>query len=145
VFDATWLDGSPTLGNQVTYSSVLSLCDQHMEELQLRVGLVGKVREALLVNLARPTSFDAVARHLQMTTRTLRRKLREKNASFRRLVDELRMRVGIKYLRDTNLTIEDIAYSLGFSDAANFRHAFRRWTKGAPNEFRGNAATSRDD
>jgi AraC-like DNA-binding protein len=35
------------------------------------------------------------------------------------------------------LTVEDIAESLGFSDAANFRHAFRRWTKAAPHEFRG--------
>ena len=46
------------------------------------------------------------------------------------------MTVAIKYLRDTELTIEEIADALGFSDAANFRHAFRRWTKGAPQEFR---------
>jgi AraC-like DNA-binding protein len=37
---------------------------------------------------------------------------------------------------DTNLTVEDIAYALGFSDAAAFRHAFRRWTKSAPHEYR---------
>jgi polyhydroxyalkanoate synthase subunit PhaC len=34
------------------------------------------------------------------------------------------------------LTNEDIAFALGFSDAANFRHAFRRWTKKTPREFR---------
>jgi AraC-like DNA-binding protein len=107
-----------------------------MEDLQLRIGLIGKVREILLVNLMRPTSFDAIAKHLHMTTRTLRRKLGEENTSFRKLVDELRMHVAIKYLRDTDLTTEEIAYALGFSDAANFRHAFRRWTKLAPLEFR---------
>jgi len=54
IFDAQWLDGAPQLGNEISYSLALDLCDQLMEELQLRLGLVGKVREILLVNLARP-------------------------------------------------------------------------------------------
>ncbi len=136
VFDAGWLDGTPQLGNEITYSAVLKLCDELLEEMQLGIGLAGKVRELLLINLMRPTSFDAIARYLNMTTRTLRRKLHEENTSFRQLADELRMQVAIKYLRDTDLTIEDIAYALGFSDAANFRHAFRRWTKAGPIEYR---------
>lgn len=144
VFDAKWLDGAPMLGNEVSYSLALDLCDQLVEEFQLRVGLVGKVREILLVNLARPTSFNAVARHLETSTRTLRRKLREENTSFRELVDELRMQMAIKYLRDTDLTVEEIAFSLGFSEAASFRQAFRRWTKGAPIEFRRLAKPLRD-
>ncbi len=136
VFDAKWLDGAPDLGNEITYESVLGLCNQLMDELQLRAGLAGKVREVLLGNLARPMSFDAIATQLKMTTRTLRRKLGDEDTSFRKLMDELRMQMAIKYLRDTDLTMEDIALSLGFSDAANFRHAFRRWTNRAPNEFR---------
>jgi AraC-like DNA-binding protein len=94
------------------------------------------VREALLVNLARPTSFNAVAKHLKIATRTLRRRLKEEDTSFRKLLDELRTQVAIKYLRDTDLTVEDIAQALDFSEAANFRHAFRRWTDGAPHQFR---------
>jgi AraC-like DNA-binding protein len=136
LFETHWLDGVPKLGNEITYAAVLKLCDEMMEELQLHIGLVGKVRQVLLVNLMRPTSFEAVADYLHMSTRTLRRKLVDENTSFRKLVDELRAQMAIKYLRDTNLTIEDIAYALGFSDAANFRHAFRRWTKSAPQQFR---------
>jgi AraC-like DNA-binding protein len=136
LFDTHWLDAQPKLGNEITYAAVLKLCDDLMEELQLQIGVIGQVRQILLVNLMRPTSFEAVAGYLHMSMRTLRRKLLEENTSFRKLVDELRMHMAIKYLRDTNLTIEDIAYSLGFSDAANFRHAFRRWTKTAPQQFR---------
>jgi hypothetical protein len=51
LFDAKWLEGKPELGNRITYLSVLRLCDRLMEELRLRVGLVGKVREVLLLNL----------------------------------------------------------------------------------------------
>jgi len=38
------------------------------------------------------------------------------------------MQIALKYLRTTGLANEDIALALGFSDAANFRRAFRRWT-----------------
>jgi AraC-like DNA-binding protein len=46
------------------------------------------------------------------------------------------MQCAVKYLRDTDLTNEDIALALGFSDAANFRQAFRRWTKKSPSQFK---------
>jgi AraC-like DNA-binding protein len=89
-----------------------------------------------MLNLMRPTNLEDVARNLNMSARTLRRKLREENTSFRQLVDELRRDFALRYLRDTDLTVEDIAETLGFSDAANFRHAFRRWTNASPHEFR---------
>ncbi len=78
------------------------------------------------------------AEYPKLLGRTLRRKLSDENTSFRQVADELRMEMAIRYLRDTELTVEDIAELLGFSDAANFRHAFRRWTNAAPNAFRGN-------
>jgi AraC-like DNA-binding protein len=136
LFDAKWLDGKPELGNRITYLSVLRQCDRLMEDLQLHVGVVGKVREVLLLNLARRARFDDVARRMQMSPRTLRRKLREENRTFREILDELRMQMATKYLSNTDLTIKEIALALGFSEAANFGHAFRRWTKRAPNELR---------
>jgi transcriptional regulator GlxA family with amidase domain len=136
VFDARWLDGTPRLGNELTYSALTKLCDELLDDFQLHAGLAGKVREVLLRNLAQPMGFEEIARRLAMTPRTLRRRLQEENTSFRSVVDELRMRVAIKYLRDTELPIEHIAASLGFSETANFRHAFRRWTENAPSEFR---------
>lgn len=136
VFDAEWLDREPRLGNENTHLSTLKLCDELMQDMQLQCGLAGKVRELLLVNLMRRTSFDATAKHLHMTARTLRRKLREEGTSFHKLADELRMRVAIKYLVYTELSTEDVASVLGFSDAASFRHAFRRWTKATPLQFR---------
>jgi AraC-like DNA-binding protein len=135
-FDVAWLDRTPNLGNEITYLTVVELCDRLMEDLQLRLGLAGKVRQLLLTNLMRPVSFSDVASNLNMSVRTLRRKLREENTSFRNLVDELRMEIAIRYLRETDLAVEHISELLGFSDVANFRQAFRRWTKAAPHKFR---------
>jgi AraC-like DNA-binding protein len=136
VFDTAYLDSRPEHGNEITSSTVLDLCESLLAELALRAGTAGKVREILLVNLIRPASFETVASGLHMTTRTLRRKLDEEGTSFRKLVDELKMKVAVKYLRDTELTVDDVAYSLGFSEAAIFRRAFRRWTDKSPREFR---------
>jgi AraC-like DNA-binding protein len=46
------------------------------------------------------------------------------------------MRLAIDYLSQTRMTNEEIAIRLGYSDAANFRHAFLRWTGRSPSEFR---------
>ena len=137
VFDAAFLDGRPEYGNELSHASVMKLCDELLGELEARAGVAGKVRAILLANLMRPTSLEAAAARLHLTARTLRRKLDEESTSFRRLVDELRMQVAIKYLRDTELTVDDIAYSLGFSEATVFRRAFRRWTGSGLREFRG--------
>lgn len=78
----------------------------------------------------------AVSKRLGVPVRTLKRRLQQQGTSYREIVDEVRTEVAIKYLRETDLSIEDIAYSLGFSEAANFRRAFRRWTKETPNQFK---------
>jgi len=135
-FDVAWLDRTPNLGNEITYLTVVEICDSLMEDLQLRLGLAGKVRQLLLTNLMRPVSFSDGASNLNMSVRTLRRKLREEKTSFRNLVDELRMEIAIRYLRETDITVEHISELLGFSGVANFRQAFRRWTKAAPHKFR---------
>jgi AraC-like DNA-binding protein len=49
---------------------------------------------------------------------------------------EVRMRLAIEYLRKTQMTNEEIASRLGYSEAANFRHAFARWTRKSPSAFR---------
>ena len=62
--------------------------------------------------------------------------MRQQGFSFRELHDELRTQIALKYLRSTDLANEDIALALGFSDAANFRRAFHRWTGKAPSDIR---------
>ncbi len=136
LFDATWLHGSPVFGNEISYASVVSLCDDLQDRLQNRIGVAGKVRTFLLATLGRHANLDDVATHFDTPVRTLRRKLREEGTSFRELLDQLRAEVAVKYLRDTAMTIDDIAHALGFSETANFRHAFQRWNRASPQEYR---------
>jgi AraC-like DNA-binding protein len=94
------------------------------------------VRRSLLAASPGAPGFEAVASDLGLSPRTLRRRLSEEHTSFRRIADELRAEMAIKYIRETDLSLDEIASTLGFSEPAAFRHAFRRWTKAAPSRFR---------
>ena len=142
VFDATLLDAVPPLGDRLTNPTILKMCDKLLEEFELRHGLSGKVREALLANLAEATPVDDIARHLGQSPRTLRRKLQEEGASIQKLRDELRLQFAIKYLRDTDMTVEEASDALGFNEASNFRRAFARWTNMSPQQFRAIASNA---
>lgn len=135
-FDSKWLDGEPQFGNEMAHNELARICDGLLEEFSLRVGIAGRVREILLVNRMSRLSIAAVAKQLHMTERTLRRRLRDENTSFRAVLAELRMRLATKYLRDTDLSIGEIARSLGFSEDVSFRQSFRRWSDVAPHAFR---------
>ncbi|WP_257170020.1 AraC family transcriptional regulator [Bradyrhizobium sp. SRS-191] len=136
LFPAGWLDEKPSLGNPVTYAQVADICDKLLTELKQNTGVAGKVRQVLLANLESPPDADALAGQLGLSPRTLRRRLQQEHTSYRELIDDLRAQTAIRYIRDTRLTVETIAFLLGFSDPAAFRYAFRRWTNTAPNAFR---------
>jgi AraC-like DNA-binding protein len=137
IFRSAWLDQAANLGNKTTYPAIVALCDDLLNDLKSRIGVAGEIRALLLRDITNPPTLAAVAKLLEVSDRSLRRQLREQGISFRGLLDELRMQIALKYLRTTRLANEDIALSLGFSDAANFRRAFRRWTNKSPSEIRG--------
>jgi AraC-like DNA-binding protein len=136
LFRSAWLDQIANLGNKMTYPAVVALCDHLLNELKSRIGIAGEIRALLLRDITNPPTLAAIAKLLEVSDRSLRRRLREQGISFRGLLDELRMQLALKYLRTTQLANEDIALALGFSDAANFRRAFRRWTNKSPSEIR---------
>lgn len=141
LFPSEWLDNKPSLGNPLTYAQLAEISDKLLTELKQNTGVAGKVRQVLLANLECPPDSDALAGRLGLSARTLRRRLQQENTSYRELIDDLRAQTAIRYVRDTNLTLENIAFLLGFNDPAAFRSAFRRWTKLAPNEFRRSVRT----
>ena len=96
-----------------------------------------KVRDALIGQLANgEPSKQETARLLAMTERTLLRRLREENTTFQEVLDRLREELAYDYLRRPELTVENIAYLLGFSSSSTFSRAFMRWTAQRPSVWR---------
>ena len=105
-------------------------------EFRWEAGITRRVYQELTRTPGRFPEIDAIAESLCMTSRTLRRKLEAEGTSYSDLLTSVRKALAIDYLTTTLLSTEDVALTLGFSDAVSFRHAFMRWTGLTPNEYR---------
>lgn len=82
-----------------------------------------------------------IAFDLNVSQRTLNRRLQAENTSFRQLKSQALARWARQYLRETERSVEAIAAELGYTDAANFRRAFRKTEGCSPVEYRQRNAT----
>ncbi|WP_226663494.1 AraC family transcriptional regulator [Microbulbifer aggregans] len=82
-------------------------------------------------------SLESVAAALDMSPRTLHRRLREElDTNFREASDKIRIQLGMKYIRNTTLPLSDIADILGYSELAAFSRAFKRKVGCSPRQWR---------
>jgi AraC-like DNA-binding protein len=81
-------------------------------------------------------SLVTVARRLALGERTLQRRLREEGLTFRALVDDVRHECAKIQLANPEVSVAEVAYSLGFSSPSAFHHAYRRWTGASPGSVR---------
>ncbi len=81
-------------------------------------------------------SLARIANTLSLTERTLQRRLREQNASHQLLLDEMRRDAVLRYLKETELAVCEIACLVGLSESSALHRAFKRWTGMTPGEYR---------
>lgn len=95
--------------------------------------LIEQVETAVLRRLPASTcSIGEVARDLGLSARTFTRRLAAKGLRFSDVVDSVRRDLARHYLGDPRLSIQQIAFLLGYSEPSAFAHAFRRWTGTSP-------------
>jgi AraC-like DNA-binding protein len=80
--------------------------------------------------------FDFIAKALNMTPSTLRRRLEDEGQSFQAIKDQLRRDMAIDYLCHTTKSVAEIASELGFAEASAFHRAFKKWAGASPGEYR---------
>ncbi len=130
-----WLDRPLTMSDPRTFAEAEVLCSRELQLMEGRVSLAGRVRQLLIAQQSQFPKLDIVAHHMLMTSRTLHRRLTEEGTSFHQLLDEVRHKLAVEHLRRANLSIKEIAFTLGYGDPANFRRAFKRWEGLSPQDF----------
>ncbi len=112
----------PLPGQTPELSGVLEdLASASIRRLTSAPAITEHVRDApcnALVNGG--ASEHSIAKGMGMTVRTLRRRLAEKELSFRQLLDECRRARAENLLLDGRLSIADISLSLGYSEIGQF-------------------------
>lgn len=129
-------DGPARLADARTHAMAREMCEQLLVDINRSGGIAADIRRILIEHPGKYPSIETISEKLGMYPRSLRRKLEAEGNSYRDLLAEVRMRLAIEYLRKTHMTNDEIATRLGYSDAANFRHAFVRWTGKSPSDFR---------
>ncbi len=112
------------------------LCQELSSRLHRQSSIAQQVAKLLLKRLHNPPNLSEVAGKLDISSRSLSRQLLNEGLSFQLLLDELRKTNAKLLLREHRLTMEAVAHAVGFSDVANFRRAFKKWTNITPAHYR---------
>lgn len=140
--DAALLKRPIMLANPQIMETCLAQCRQLLFNLRSVDEMVELVRRIILASPGYFPSGEAVAKKLGMSPRTLRRRLQERDTSYRKLLDEVRSELALGYLTSTSLGIEEIAGLLGYTETTAFRRSFKRWVGKSASAVRRTALSS---
>lgn len=82
---------------------------------------------------------DVICGLLNVSLRTLQRKLKAEGVTFKELLEETRRELATQYIGNSRLSINEVTYMLGFAEPSNFTRAFKRWHGMPPSEYRINS------
>ncbi len=108
-----------------------------LRRLQERYSVSTQVRALMRVMLhEHQASKDFIAEQMGLHVRSLHRRLAEEGHAYQELLDQVRLEVATEYLKDQNLSVEEVAHRLGFCEGRSFIRYFRRQTGYTPGRFR---------
>ena len=113
--------------------SLLRINEHALNQYLARIGpndLVAAVRSLLVRMLpSGEVHQNTIARALNMSSRSMQRKLQQQGISFRELLDETRRALAAQYTADGTLSASEVAYLLGFAEPSSYSRAMRRWNR----------------
>jgi AraC-like DNA-binding protein len=131
-----WLDVPIATHSAVMAAQLGVLLEQRAQAKALPPRPTVAVEQLLLRSRNARLSIDQVAGALQVSVRTLRRRLSEDGSSFRALCERIRVEIARRLLSEQGITVAAAAERLGFSDVRAFRRAFKRWLGQVPGKMR---------
>ena len=115
--------------NDQTVVDYLARFDQASIAMQVRSKIIEQLHDGI-------PKQESIADTLHISLRSLQRRLREEETSFKGLLEDTRQSLARQYLRENHRSIGEITYLLGFSEPSKFTRAFNRWTGHTPAELR---------
>lgn len=121
--------------------ALCAILDRHARQLLEQLPPVPRfsqrVRELVAAELRDGTlTSESIAKKLQVSERTLRRRLAEDETTYEKLLDGLRRALAERYMNEPNLSIDEVSLMLGYSETNAFRRAFTRWHGESPAKYR---------
>ncbi|EPJ9687709.1 helix-turn-helix domain-containing protein, partial [Pseudomonas aeruginosa] len=105
-----------------------SACTECKFEVQLRGVILRFISNGKV-------SISRVAEELNVSVRTLQRRLESIGVTWKQLVDDVKFRRARKLMVDSDMKLCEVAKCLGFADVSSFSRAFKRWASSSPGEY----------
>ena len=131
-----WPHASLTAGQVAEQASL----DELVAEGQMAPSLLEALFDYILENVCQPLGLERLAEAQGMSAATLKRKLKHHDTHFLQLLDQVRTHVALDLYLSKGFSSDEVAAYLNFTDRANFRRSFKRWTGLLPSEVPGRLA-----
>jgi AraC-like DNA-binding protein len=123
--------------NEKLLEMLLEHATMLMSEMTQHQRMTDQVKNLLRLMLKQqPPSSEVIAEKLGISSRTLQRKLGEEGTHYKDVLNELRLELALYFLRNTDLSLENIAYELGYRESRSFYRSFKQWTGRTAGSYR---------
>lgn len=143
VFDSALMNATSPYKDEDLHSVLRALAERRLMQVTHCTPYSVRAHEVLMRQRApQRVPMEHVARELDISVRSLRRRLAEEGKSYRGIANDACTAVATRLIANERRTIQETAYAMGFSDANSFHRAFKRWTGTTPSEFRDHSYSS---
>jgi len=135
--DTAWMSHPISVQPRYVFGVLIDHADALLAALEASKSTRGRVETLLMPSLHEgQPSMAAVAARMGVSRQTLFRRLKAEGVTFAAVLDELRRQMAVRYLAAQKVSVNETAYLVGFSEAAAFSRAFKRWTGETPRQAR---------
>jgi AraC-like DNA-binding protein len=136
VFDAAQLDWPLRMSDRASLRLAQDQCERALGALEHDGSIVARTRSLVARKEGGARSVEEVAALMHVSPRTLKRHLAAHGVTYSSLAESELREKAILLLQTSDLSLEEVAERIGYSDVANFTRAFRRWTGRTPARYR---------
>lgn len=130
-FDTCWLDKPLPMRDFQASAIFDQQCQLMLSRLANQGNFIEEIRQKILAKPGHSfPDIEQLSDQLNISVRTLRRKLADLGTNYRAILDDIRFDLAKDYLSQSRLSLDMISELLGYNDAASFSHAFKRWSNG---------------
>ncbi len=136
ISDVSWMMQALPTHDALVARMILPLIEQNFARERDQADLGSTIERTIRDNLQDLPNLCTIATSLNLSERTLRRKLTDAGLTYQGMLDGVRKSRSLELLTHSRLSISQVAAEVGFTDVRNFRRAFKRWTGSAPTDIR---------
>lgn len=123
--------------NAETLQLLQSHFNESLKRMQNKETFAEKVKSVLLSSVQYQfPDIERVSEKLKISPRTLQRQLSNEETSFKIILQETKFDMAKQLLKQNNLSVSEVGYTLGYSDVGNFSRSFKKYVGVSPQEYK---------